>query len=180
MMNKGYWSVPILAGLSLSGGAVGLLSAVSAAPDFATMDLSEAERVAVFKAAGANQRKGKWIICVPPAGAGAPEPEGAVIDSVRDLNGDGRPEAVVSEGGSYCYGFTGVGFQLLSKQSDGGWRVITGDTGMPTFLKTKGVGGWPDISVGGPGFCFPVQRWNGKAYTLNRHEYEGKRCKPQR
>lgn len=176
-MNTGYWSVPILAGLCFSGGAVGLLSVASAS---AAMNLSEADRVAVFKAAGATQRKGKWIICAPPADAGAPEPGGAVIDMVHDLNGDGRPEAVVSEGGSYCYGFAGVGFQLLSKQSDGGWRVITSDTGMPTFLKTNGVGGWPDISVGGPGFCFPVQRWNGKAYTLNRHEYEGKRCKPPR
>jgi hypothetical protein len=50
----------------------------------------------------------------------------------------------------------------------------------PTQLKTKGKDGWPDISVGGPGFCFPVQRWNGKAYELNRFEYEGKRCKPPR
>ena len=36
--------------------------------------------------------------------------------------------------------------------------------------------GWPDIQVGGPGFCFPVLRWNGKEYILNRHEYEGKPC----
>jgi len=47
-------------------------------------------------------------------------------------------------------------------------------------LKTRGAGGWPDILVGGPGFCFPVERWNGKAYELHRFEYEGKRCKPQR
>lgn len=32
--------------------------------------------------------------------------------------------------------------------------------------------GWPDISVGGPGFCFPVGRWNGKKYKLHRFEYE--------
>jgi hypothetical protein len=159
------------------GFVAGVWAAAPAAPE---LDLSAADRAAVFKAAGARLHKGKWIICAPPADAGAPEPDGAVIDMVRDLNGDGRPEVVVSDGGSYCYGYAGVGFQLLSKQSDGGWRVITNDTGMPTFLKTKGVDGWPDISVGGPGFCFPVQRWNGKAYTLNRHEYEGKRCKPQR
>jgi hypothetical protein len=52
------------------------------------------------------------------------------------------------------------------------------ETAMPNFLATKGVGGWPDIEMGGPGFCFPVWRWNGKAYALNRFEYEGKRCKP--
>jgi hypothetical protein len=50
--------------------------------------------------------------------------------------------------------------------------------GMAEFLKTKGAEGWPDISVGGPGFCFPVMRWNGKAYVVNRNEYAGKRCRP--
>jgi hypothetical protein len=99
---------------------------------------------------------------------------------VRDLNGDGRREAVVTEGGTFCYGHAGMGYQLLSQQADGRWRVMTGGSGIPQFLKTRGAGGWPDISVGGPGFCFPVERWNGKMYELNRFEYEGKRCKPQR
>jgi len=56
--------------------------------------------------------------------------------------------------------------------------VITGDIGVPEFLSSKGKDGWPDISIGGPGFCFPVQRWNGREYAVHRHEYEGKACKP--
>jgi hypothetical protein len=40
------------------------------------------------------------VICEPPADSGAPASSGAVIDMVRDLNGDGRPEAVVSDGGT--------------------------------------------------------------------------------
>jgi hypothetical protein len=139
------------------------------------MELSEADRAAVFKAAGAVQRKGMWVIC-----ADDPNTSGAMIETVRDLNGDGRPEAVVTEGGTFCYGFAGTAFQLLSKQSNGIWRVMTSNNGIPEFLKTRGVGGWPDISVGGPGFCFPVERWNGKEYALHRFEYEGKRCKPPR
>jgi hypothetical protein len=51
---------------------------------------------------------------------------------------------------------------------------------MAEFLKTRGADNWPDISVGGPGFCFPVVRWNGKEYKLQRFEYEGKRCKQPR
>jgi hypothetical protein len=51
---------------------------------------------------------------------------------------------------------------------------------MPEFLATKGISGWPDIVLGGPGFCFAVMRWNGKIYALNRFEYDGKRCKPSR
>jgi hypothetical protein len=139
----------------------------------AAAGLSDADRAAVFKAAGAVQRDGKWIIC-----GDDPSPSGASIDEVRDLNGDGRLEAVVSEGGTFCYGFTGTGFQLLSRQADGSWRMVTQDIGIPEFLQTKGVEGWPDIAVGGPGFCFPVQRWNGREYAVQRHEYEGKPCKP--
>ncbi len=141
----------------------------------AATELSEADRAAVFKAAGALERKGRWLLC-----ADDPNASGAVIETVRDLNGDGRPEAVVTEGGTFCYGHAGTGYQLLSKQADGQWRVMSGGSGIPEFLRPKGAGGWPDISVGGPGFCFPVERWNGKEYAINRFEYEGKRCKPPR
>jgi hypothetical protein len=155
-----------------------MLTMAQAAADSADVMLSDADKVTLFKAAGAVQRKEVWVICEPPADSGAPASSGATIDMVRDLNGDGRPEAVVSDSGTYCYGHAGTGFQLLSKQTKGSWKVITVNSGMPEFLKTKGKDGWPDISVGGPGFCFPVERWNGKTYALNRFEYEGKRCKP--
>ena len=146
------------------------------APAFAAPSvpmLPAAERAAIFKAAGAKLTHGKWLIC-----ADDPQAAGATIDEVRDINGDGRPEAVVSEGGSFCYGATGTGFTLLSKQANGSWLKITDDVGIPQFLSTKGIGGWPDLSIGGPGFCFPVQRWNGKAYMVNRFEYEGRSCRP--
>lgn len=165
---------------SLFGG-VALGIALGAAPQAAAestpaaMTLSEADQTAVLKAAGAIQRKGVWVICVDEPSGG-----GASIELVRDLNGDGRPEAVVTEGGMYCHGHSGTGYTLLSKQAGGKWRVMSSNNGIPEFLKTRGVGGWPDISIGGPGFCFPVQRWNGKTYALNRFEYEGKRCKPPR
>jgi hypothetical protein len=139
------------------------------------VEMAAAERMAIFRAAGAVQRGDKWIVC-----ADDPQAEGAAIDQISDLNGDGRPEAFVSEGGSFCYGFTGMGFQLLSQQADGSWKRITGDIGMPEPLETMGKDGWPDLSIGGPGFCFPVQRWNGKEYALHRFEYQGKACKPER
>jgi hypothetical protein len=151
------------------------LMPVRAVGDDAGATLSEADQRAVFKAAGAVQRKGRWVMCVDD-----PNTSGAMIGQVADLNGDGRPEAVVTEDGTFCYGHTGMGYQLLSKQANGTWRAMSGGSGIPEFLKTKGASGWPDISVGGPGFCFPVARWNGKAYALHRFEYEGKRCKPPR
>lgn len=166
----------MLAGLVLCFFISGAMAQSSAA----NLELSETDRMAVFKAAGAVKQNGKWIICAPPADSGAPESAGATIETVQDLNGDGRPEAIVTDSGIYCYGNKEMGFQLISKQKDGSWRVMASDSGVPEFLKSKGTGGWPDISVGGPGFCFSVLRWNGKSYDQNRFEYQGKRCKPQR
>ena len=139
---------------------------------------SAVEKAAVFKAAGFTLRDGDWKSgnC---DGAESESYSPGSIDAYRDLNGDGRPEAVVIEGGAICYGMTGTHFWLLSKEADGGWKLMHQETAMPDFLATKGVEGWPDIQLGGPGFCFPVSRWNGTAYALNRFEYEGKRCKPQ-
>ena len=140
--------------------------------------LSSADQVAAFKAAGFSQRGGHWRSgCDDP---GTPSYTPGQIAQVRDLNGDGRPEAVITEGGTYCYGMSGSGFSLVSQQADGSWRLMTSAIGLPGFLPARGAGGWPDIQVGGPGFCFPVMRWNGKAYALHRHEYEGQRCKMRR
>jgi len=174
MMMNGSRKITVLAFLVALGVATGFAQQAQADPA-SGMELSEADRAAVFKAAGAARKKDMWIIC-----ADDPNPSGATIETVRDLNGDGRPEAVVTEGGTFCYGHAETGFQLLSKQADGRWRLMTGGSGIPEFMKTRGAGGWPDISVGGPGFCFPVERWNGKSYDVHRFEYQGKRCKPQR
>ena len=165
-------SLSMLSGFCVLGFAIGGLPQEVVATD---MVLNDADRLAILKAAGAVQRRGMWVIC-----ADDPNTSGATIGTVRDLNGDGRPEAVVSESGTFCYGHSGMGYQLLSRQADGKWRVMSSNSGIPEFLKTRGAGGWPDILVGGPGFCFPVERWNGKAYALHRFEYDGKRCKPQR
>ena len=152
------------------------LTMPKAAAHSAGQTLSDADKVAVFKAAGAVQRKGLWLIC-----RDEPNPSGATIETVRDLNGDGRPEAVVSEGGTFCYGRAEAGYALLSKQLTGSWRVMTGGSGIPAFLKSRGSGKWPDIPDRvARGFAFRCSDGTAKEYALNRFEYEGKRCKPQR
>ncbi|MCJ2178416.1 hypothetical protein [Novosphingobium album (ex Hu et al. 2023)] len=147
-----------------------------APPVQAQSPLTPKDRTAAFLAAGFKFQRGQWSECGDP---GTPSYSPGQIDTVRDLNGDGRPEAVITEGSTFCFGMTGTGFTLVSKQADGTWKSITSSQGIPSFLATKGVGGWPDIEIGGPGFCFPVERWNGKAYVRNRHQYEGKACRPQ-
>jgi hypothetical protein len=142
----------------------------------ATPELSASDQEAAFKAAGFTKRGEQWRSTCDDPGTTSYTP--GAIEAVGDDNGDGRPEAVITEGGTYCYGHTGTGFTLVSKQADGSWKSIYSATGIANFLSTKGAGGWPDIQVGGPGFCFPVVRWDGREYQLSRHEYEGKPCRP--
>jgi hypothetical protein len=140
----------------------------------ATPPLSASDQTAAFKAAGFSQKNGIWRTdCDDP---GVPNYEPGKIEQVADLNGDGRPEAVITEGGLFCYGNTGTGFRLVSRQSNGKWVLLHQSQGIPTILTTR-VNGWPEIEVGGPGFCFPVLRWNGKEFANHRQHYEGKPCR---
>jgi hypothetical protein len=135
-----------------------------------------AEEAAIFKAAGFTRAADKWHTDCDQPDSGIYGP--GAIEAYRDLNGDGRPEAVVTEGGSFCYGHTGTGFRLLSKQANGSWKVLYQSQGIAEFLSTRGMNNMPDMSIGGPGFCFLIVRWNGKEYVRNRFEYEGKPCEP--
>jgi hypothetical protein len=135
--------------------------------------LSPADEAGAFSAAGFTRADGQWRSCDDPGTASyAP----GAIEQVADLNGDGQPEAILSESSLFCYGTQGAGYAIVSKQADGTWKLITSGSGMPSPLASKGTGGWPDLEIGGPGFCFAVERWNGSEYVLNRHEYEGKAC----
>lgn len=137
---------------------------------------SPAEKAAIFKAAGFVQRGYVWKSGNCDGADSASYSPGS-IEAYRDLNGDDRPEAVVAEGGAVCYGDAGMHFWLLSQQASGAWMRIHDETAMPEFLATKGAEGWPDIQMGGPGFCLPVWRWDGRAYRPHRFEHEGKACK---
>jgi hypothetical protein len=114
---------------------------------------------AVYKAAGLKERGGKIL----DACGKATEPQVDVVD----LNGDGQPEVFVLAEGT-CYGRAGGELSLLIKDSQGRWQSNLGfSAGGYKLLSTKNKG-YPDIEIGGPGFCFPVWRWNGKAYAADR------------
>lgn len=154
-----------------------LLIAAVAIPAVAQTTLSPADRSAAFRAAGFARQGTQWRKCDDP-GTASYTP--GTIELVRDLNGDGRPEVLITEGSTFCHGNTGAGFDLVSKQTDGKWKLIVSRTGIAGILSTKGVAGWPDIEIGGPGFCFPVERWNGREYRLHRRQYEGRPCRGNR
>ncbi len=161
----------------MRGSALLVLTALLPTSPAVSQALPVTDQAGAFRAAGFRQEGGQWRGCGDPGTASyAP----GRIEAVRDLNGDTRPDAVITEGSAFCFGQAETGFVLVSKRADGKWQRIAGGPGVPTFLTTKGQGGWPDIEIGGPGFCFPVERWNGKQYVLHRHQYEGKPCQPQR
>jgi hypothetical protein len=142
----------------------------SAGASGAANDLTVANRAAIYQAAGLTKKGPDWVGCEGHTTASIEK------DDVRDINGDGQPDAIITESGSYCYGNTGQGFHLLTKTPGGAWKLLYSNTGIPTFLETR-ANGWPDVEIGGPGFCFPILRWTGNTYDFHRnHEYEKGAC----
>ena len=86
---------------------------------------------------------------------------------VVDLNRDGQPEVFTLIHGFCLGGAAEVQVNLLIKGADGRWHPQFGFPGLYTVLET-GNAGFPDIEIGGPGFCFPVWRWDGAAYALHK------------
>src|SRR4030095_15498920 len=80
----------------------------------ASSKLSPADETAAFKAAGYTLKGKQWRACNDPTPSYTP----GAVQEVRDVNGDGRPEAVITEGSAFCHGNTGVGYSLVSKQAD--------------------------------------------------------------
>jgi|GEM_PF-641093 len=148
----------------------------TAAESASPATLPAAEQAGLFQLAGFKRKGKRWVQgdCDDPSSSSY---QPGALSELRDLNGDGQPEAVLTEGGSFCHGNTGQGFWLLSRTASGAWTLMTSQQGFADFLATKGRDGYPDIQLGGPGFCFPVLRWDGREYRTQRWQYDGKPCK---
>lgn len=125
--------------------------------------VSAADTAAAFKAGGFAPTRGKYLAC---------DKSQELQIEIRDVNGDGRADAIITDSGLECFGNTGQGWTLVTKEASGAWKKLHESQGIPDFLPTRGQGGWPDVVNGGPGFCFPVLRWNGAAYAISRWKAE--------
>jgi hypothetical protein len=81
-----------------------------------------------------------------------------------DLNGDGLPEVFVLGGNSCTSGGAGSNLTLFVRNADGVWRLNLGFPGGGWTKLETGNLGYPDLSIGGPGFCEAVYRWDGSTY----------------
>jgi len=149
-------------------------SAQAAAPAAVPADparLSATERAAIMQAAGYRLSGTEWRqSCDGPAQAYAGE-----ITRLADMNGDGRPEAVVEGGNSDCFGATGSGFAFLTS-TPAGWRELYRGSGLPDLHPRPGIA-FPDIEIGGPGAsCFRFLRWNGSGYVTGGTSEGGRIC----
>ncbi len=144
----------------LSPGLAAASPTVAQTPPRATLPPA-AEQADIMRVAGFVRRGNTWVGC-------SGQSRGTIeAGDLRHINGDGLPEAFVTASGSACHGMAGQGFVLLTRGQNGQWRLVHAASGIPTVMTTV-ANGWPDIQVGGPGFCHPVLRWNGRAYAQNR------------
>jgi len=127
--------------------------------------LSASEQREIFAALGlAIAADGKSFVdtvCGQPAGAQV---------ELRDMNGDGRDEVLVVYGNSCTSGMAGASVVLFIQNATGKYEANLGFPGVSADPKPEKSKGYPDLLIGGPGFCFPVWRWNGKAYDFHRQE----------
>jgi hypothetical protein len=96
-----------------------------------------------------------------------------VIDfkvGIIDLNRDNKAEVSILGGNICLSGMTGLSLWLFIKDKSGNYQR---NFGFPAAnyktLKTKSKG-YPDLLIGGRGFCFPVWRWDGNQYQHYRSE----------
>lgn len=82
-----------------------------------------------------------------------------------DINKDGKEEVFIVFGNTYTSGQAGSSVALFIKNTAGVYINNLGFPGMaPDVLVTLNKG-YPDLLIGGPGFEYPVWRWNGKEYV---------------
>ena len=81
-----------------------------------------------------------------------------------DLNADGVVEVFVLGGNTCTSGMDGSTITLWIRNADGSYAMNLGfPAGGWTVLETSNMG-YPDLAIGGAGFCEAVWRWDGSSY----------------
>jgi hypothetical protein len=92
------------------------------------------------------------------------EYEVAVQPYITDMNKDGNEEVFIVMQSSALFGNKEQDFMLYIKNNKGNFVKDPDLSGGIAMILTSKNSGYPDIAVGGPGFDFPICRWDGKKY----------------
>lgn len=86
-----------------------------------------------------------------------------------DMNKDGLEEVFVAMSSTALFGGMSGGNKALiyMKSPAGAYQLSATIDGSMSILPTANLG-YPDLLAGGPGFEFPVYRWDGTTYQYNR------------
>jgi hypothetical protein len=127
--------------------------------------LTEAEQSAIFARLDLTVAPdGKSLVdrsCGQPAGSDV---------QFSDWNADGKKEVLVTYGNTCTSGMAGSSVVLFVKDASGKYQPQLGFPGMVAEVLPAKHEGYPELLIGGPGFCFAAWRWDGKAYVHARNE----------
>ena len=85
-----------------------------------------------------------------------------------DVNKDGQEEIFITFGNSYTSGGTGSSVLVFIKNTAGKYIQHLGFPGTTPDALAVSNKGYPDLLIGGPGFEFPIWKWNGTSYVFSR------------
>jgi hypothetical protein len=87
-----------------------------------------------------------------------------------DLDSDGSPEVVVQAGNTCLSGMAGTSVWVFVRDASGRFQSNLGFPGLIAEVLPSRSRGFSDLLIGGPGFCFPVWRWDGREYAYLRSD----------
>ncbi|HTU12568.1 MAG TPA: hypothetical protein VMG08_16885 [Allosphingosinicella sp.] len=168
------------ASANAAGNNAGAAEANAAAPAAANAaGPAPSEEAAIMAAAGFTRRGEEW------RNPGCSDASGEVAE-MRDLNGDGRREALVQTDGDQCYGHNQRQLLIFTQAGTGGWRQLAEFQHRflgYEFRPRPGLA-WPDVEVfdamlasgDEPLGCVPFYRWNGRDYVDGGTSNNGRIC----
>jgi hypothetical protein len=134
--------------------------------------ITDADRRAIYGQLGLKPGPdGKSLVFVDSECPSIQPGSGEGLVWTEDLNGDQRPEVFVSLGSTCMFGYAGTGIFLFIGDGAGNWKMHNLGAGVVVVQETRHQG-YADLMIGGPGFCQPVQRWDGTTYVFDRNVAE--------
>jgi|SRR5690606_22498261 len=86
------------------------------------------------------------------------------VVKIIDLNNDNKLEVLINLNNSFGFGNSGREY-IFSKNTDNVYFILTDFAG-EALLVDFSNDNFPDIIMAGPGFLFPLLKWNGKSYEV--------------